>query len=77
MQFTLTPRMITLTMVCFVLLCVLIFLAGLEIGQKMAGQEISITDSSKDLKKLAKVPKPPKEVAAAQKLAAPLLPAKP
>lgn len=49
--FSMTSRMVTLTVVCLLLLCVLLFLVGVEIGQKMAGQTISVAapDLSKAL----------------------------
>lgn len=68
--FSMTPRMMTLTVVCLVLLCVLLFLVGLEIGQKMAGEtiKVAVPDVSKAL------PAPPK-VPGVVELAAPLAPA--
>jgi hypothetical protein len=68
--FSMTPRMMTLTVVCLVLLCVLLFLVGMEIGQKMAGETIklAVPDVSKAL------PAPPKVPSAAE-LVAPLVPA--
>lgn len=70
--FSMTPRMVTLTVVCLILLCVLLFLAGMEIGQKMAGQtiKVKVPDISKALPAAPKLP-------GAAELAAPLLPAKP
>ena len=70
--FSMTPRMVTLTVVCLVLLCVLLFLAGMEIGQKMAGEtiKVAVPDVSK-----AKLPAAPKLPDAAE-LAAPLVPKK-
>ncbi len=70
--FSMTPRMITLTVVCLILLCVLLFLSGMEIGQKMAGQTIKLKVPAEVSKAL---PAPPKLPAAAE-AAAPLLPAK-
>lgn len=68
--FSMTPRMMTLTVVCLVLLCVLLFLVGMEIGQKMAGDTIklSVPDVSKTLPAPPKVPSP-------AELVAPLVPA--
>ncbi len=68
--FSMTPRMMTLTAVCLILLCVLLFLVGMEIGQKMAGQtiKVEVPDISKAL------PAPPKVPGVAE-LAAPLIPA--
>lgn len=68
--FSMTPRMLTLTAVCLVLLCVLLFLVGVEIGQKMAGEtiKVAVPDVSKAL------PAPPK-VPSVAGLAAPLVPA--
>lgn len=67
--FSMTPRMVTLAVVCVILLCVLLFLVGMEIGQKMAGQTINVQvpDVSKAL------PAPPKLPGVAE-LAAPLAP---
>ena len=67
--FSMTPRTVTLAVVCLVLLCVLLFLVGLEIGQKMAGQTISV--KAPDLSKA--LPAPPKLPGAAE-LVAPLVP---
>lgn len=75
--FSMTSRMVTLTVVCFILLCVLLFLVGVEIGQKMAGQTISVAapDLSKVVPDLSKaIPVVPKAPTAAE-LAAPLVPA--
>ena len=69
--------MMTLTVVCLILLCVLLFLVGVEIGQRMAGQPISVAtpDLSKAVPDLSKaVPAAPKMPTAAE-LAAPLVPA--
>jgi hypothetical protein len=70
--FSMTPRMITLALVCLLLLFVLLFLAGVEIGQKMSGKNIDVKmpDISKSL------PAPPK-LPAVPEVAAPLLPTKP
>jgi hypothetical protein len=70
--FSLTPRMVTLAAACLILLCILLFVAGMEIGQKMAGQTINVKvpDVSKAL------PTPPKLPGAAE-LAAPFVPTKP
>ncbi len=75
--FSMTSRMVTLTVVCVLLLCVLLFLVGVEIGQKMAGQTIQVAtpDLSKAVPDLSKaVPAVPKVPTAAE-LAAPLVPA--
>lgn len=68
--FSMTPRMMTLAAVCLVLLCVLLFLVGMEIGQKMAGEtiKVAVPDVSKAL------PAPPKVPTVAE-LAVPLVPA--
>lgn len=70
--FSMTPRMISLALVCLLLLFVLLFLAGVEIGQMLAGQtvEVAVPDLSKSL------PTPPK-LPVAPKLIAPLLPTTP
>lgn len=71
-----TTRMVTLAVVCVLLLCVLLFLVGVEIGQKLAGQTIQMPtpDLSKAVPDLSKaVPAVPKVPTAAE-LAAPLVP---
>ena len=70
MQYTflMTSRMVTLAVVCLVLLCVLLFLVGLEIGQEMAGKAISL--QTPDISKV--LPAPPKLPGAAE-LVAPLV----
>lgn len=35
---TLTPRMLTIAGICFLLLCVLLFLLGVEIGKNFSGK---------------------------------------
>ena len=40
--FTFTPRMVMLAGVCLAALCVLLFVAGVSIGQKMAGESIDL-----------------------------------
>lgn len=69
MQFTLTPRMVTLTIVCFVMLVVLLFLTGMEVGQKMTGQssDLKVKKPTK-LMSIVKKPKVPKLPAAAKML---------
>jgi hypothetical protein len=72
--FSLTPRMVTLAVVCLVSLCVLLFLAGMEIGQKMTGQ--TIMPSALDVSKVIPVVKAPK-IPTPDELISPLVPAKP
>lgn len=70
--FSLTPRMMTLAVICLILLCLLLFVAGIEIGKKMSlpTQAPKMTDISKSLA----LPKPPKIPAAASELLAPAKP---
>lgn len=67
-----TPRMIVVALACLLLLFVLLFLAGVEIGQKLAGQSIEV--KTPDITKAFSAP--PKLPGVAE-LATPLLPAKP
>jgi hypothetical protein len=67
--FSMTSRMVTLVAVCLILLCVLLFLVGFEIGQEMAGKAISV--QTPDISKA--LPAPPKLPGAAEVLA-PLVP---
>jgi hypothetical protein len=72
--FTLTPRMFAIALACLIALCVLLFLAGMEIGQKLAGP--TIMANTANLPKALPAPKTPK-LADVEKLVAPLAPAKP
>jgi hypothetical protein len=72
--FSLTPRMLLIAVTCLIALCVLLFLAGMEVGQKMAGPTM-MPDAKGTPKAIPglKAPKIPK----VKDLAAVLTPAKP
>jgi hypothetical protein len=72
--FTLTPRMLAIALASLLALCVLLFLAGMEIGQKMAGS--TIMANTANLSNALPALKAPK-LADVEKLVAPLAPAKP
>jgi len=79
--FTFTPRMVLIAGVCLILLCVLLFLAGMEIGEQMAAPGSSLASklpgslpvSDKALE--AALPKAPK-LPTAEDLIKPLVPEK-
>lgn len=72
--FSLTPRMLVIAVTCLIALCLLLFLAGIEIGQKMAGQ--TMMPNAKDIPKAIPGVKPPK-IPKVKDLAATLAPTKP
>jgi hypothetical protein len=72
--FSLTPRMLAIAVTCLIALCLLLFLAGIEIGQKMSGQTIMV--NTKNIPLVVPEIKQPK-VPSLDDLIAPINPIKP